>query len=125
MFWKFWSEMKYFTTVLLSVAMAAAVLAAPSRDLIPMEHEQYLDSGRQILLRWTIIESSGDIEMEISANCTGWMGISFAVGTPMVDGMGDIIMGGFDDQTGRGYIEVWMNEISIEWFSLTFAYLRV
>nr|CAH0109825.1 unnamed protein product [Daphnia galeata] len=59
-----------------------------------------------LILRWTVIEDTGDIEIEIQANCTGWTGISFVegqIGTP--GSYSDVIMGGFNDDFQKGYSE--------------------
>lgn len=89
------------------VVLFGSCLAAPSLRATVMENEQVLDANGQIVLRWTVIDGTGDIEMELQANCTGWMGISFAVGELGVPGaQGDIIMGGYNDELGLGYIEV-------------------
>jgi hypothetical protein len=64
-----------------------------------------------LILRWTVIEDTGDIEIEIQANCTGWTGISFVegqIGTP--GSYSDVIMGGFNDDFQKGYSEVLKNK---------------
>jgi len=61
-----------------------------------------LDADSQMLLRWGFIEGTGDIEMELQANCTGWLGIGL---TLFGDEISDLIQGGFDDVTGLGYLE--------------------
>jgi hypothetical protein len=70
-----------------------------------MENEQELDPA--FILRWTVIEGTGDIEIEIQANCTGWTGISLAEGKIGQPGSyGDVIMVGFNDELQLGYSEV-------------------
>lgn len=100
--------MKYSFTLRLMVAVAlvACCSSAPHFRATVMENEKVLDNFDQIILRWTILDDT-DIEMEIQANCTGWIGIALAHGRLGEPGSyGDIIMGGYDDETGEGYIEV-------------------
>ena len=89
-----------------AVVLIGLCIAAPGR-FTTMENEQVLDPNSEVFLRWTVINGTGDIEMELQVKCTGWVGISFAVGELGVPGaQGDIIMGGYNDEFGIGYIEV-------------------
>lgn len=80
-------------------------LAAPSLRI--MENEKVLDKFNNIILRWTVLNATREIEIELQANCSGWIGIAFSDGTLGKPGAyGDIILGGYDDQLGLGYIQV-------------------
>ncbi|KAK4025841.1 uncharacterized protein LOC116926436 [Daphnia magna] len=88
------------------VLLASGCFAKPSSRVTVMENEKVMDSDNQFILRWTVLEGTGDIEIEMQVNCTGWLGISFAegqIGTP--GSYSDVIMGGFNDDLQMGYIE--------------------
>lgn len=92
-----------------TVALLAFVLV--SSTAVPLlkvyENEQALDPYNQMYLRWSINNETNTIDIEILANCTGWLGISFAEGLVGVPGSrGDIIMAGFNDEMSEGYVEV-------------------
>lgn len=66
------------STILIAALMAvSAVSALPlsGPKATVMENEALLDPRGQMLIRWTIVNNGTGIEMEIVANCTGWMGI--------------------------------------------------
>lgn len=66
------------STILIGALMAvSAVSALPlsGPKATVMENEALLDPRGQMLIRWTIVNNGTGIEMEIVANCTGWMGI--------------------------------------------------
>lgn len=91
------------------ILLVCGCLAKPSYRETIMENEKELDPN--FILRWTVIEGTGDIEIEIQANCTGWTGISFVegqIGTP--GSYSDVIMGGFNDDFQKGYSEVLKNK---------------
>ncbi len=96
---------------LLSVMVATILLpntsAAPSLRETLMESEQILDDNNQVILRWTIINATNEIEMELQVNCTGWLGITILPPVwPAPGAVADIIMGGYNDGLNLGYIEV-------------------
>lgn len=104
--------MKYSITMRLFLALVLGYCcsAAPSLRATVMEHEKYLDNDSKVLLRWTVLEATEEIEMELVANCTGWTGIGFAQGVVGQPGSyGDVIMGGYVDETGQGFIQVCVN----------------
>ncbi|MCU6035096.1 hypothetical protein H3U54_19405, partial [Clostridioides difficile] len=72
-----------------------------------MENEQVLDPSGPMILRWTIINETAEIEIEVQTNCTGWMGVSFGngLGFGRPGALGDLMIGGYDDELGIGYIE--------------------
>lgn len=74
-----------------------------------MENEQVLDPSGPMILRWTIINETAEIEIEVQTNCTGWMGVSFGngLGFGRPGALGDLMIGGYDDELGIGYIEVY------------------
>jgi hypothetical protein len=87
------------------ILLSCGCLAKPSNRETVMANEKKLDPN--FILRWTVIEGTGDIEIEIQANCTGWTGISFAEGQIGQPGSySDVIMGGFNDELQQGYSEV-------------------
>lgn len=99
---------------LLGVMVAAILVsyteAAPSLRETVMENEQVLDDNNQVILRWTIINATSEIEMELQVNCTGWLGIAILPPVwPAPGAVADIIMGGYNDALSLGYIEVGLN----------------
>ena len=119
---KFVNILIYLVSVILLICDC---LAKPSKGATIMENEKELDPN--FILRWTVIEGTGDIEIEIQANCTGWTGISFAEGQIGQPGSySDVIMGGFNDELQRGYSEVLKNQIinGIFKFKFTFCFDR-
>ncbi len=106
--------MKIFCTLLGVMAVAILVsyteAAAPSSRETVMENEQVLDDDNQVILRWTIINATNEIEMELQVNCTGWLGITILPPVwPAPGAVADIIMGGYNDELNLGYIEVSSN----------------
>ena len=67
-----------------------------------MFRQKVLDTQGNFILRWGFKENTGDIEFEMQANCTGWLGI----GISSPDGASvDIVMGGYDDVNEVGEFE--------------------
>ena len=98
---KFTQTLGYMVAVIL---LSCGCMAKPSNRETVMENEKELDPA--FILRWTVIEGTGDIEIEIQANCTGWTGISLAEGRIGQPGSyGDVIMVGFNDELQLGYSE--------------------
>lgn len=96
------------------VLLGWGCLAKPSSRATVMENEKVMDPDNQFILRWTVLEGTGDIEIEMQVNCTGWLGISFAEGQiGTLGAYSDVIMGGFNDELQLGYIEVFDVEITI------------
>lgn len=95
----------YQSLTLTLLTAVCCCLAAPS--LRVMDNENILDNFGNIILRWTILNATNEIEIEFQVNTTGWVGIAFSQGTLGKPGAyADIILGGYDDQLGRGYVEV-------------------
>lgn len=90
--------MKAFLIVLFFVALCrgASVLKEQWR-------EQNLDGNGQFTIRWRLPENTGDIEIEMKVNCTGWASIGFIAPDQSMD---DFILAGYDDATGKPYVEV-------------------
>ncbi|XP_057374728.1 uncharacterized protein LOC130695582 [Daphnia carinata] len=84
-----------------------AVPAKSFKNDVVMENEQVLDPLGPMILRWTIINETSEIEIEVQTNCTGWMGVSFGngLGFGRPGAQGDLMIGGYDDELGIGYIE--------------------
>ena len=57
---------------LMALAVSAVPLAGPKATV--MENEALLDPRGQMIIRWTIVAGGSGIEIELVANCTGWMG---------------------------------------------------
>ena len=84
--------------------MVLALTCADAQDRVAnLSHQVSLDEGGQFILRWGFTDGTGDIEMELQANCTGWLGIGI---TAPDNSIIDNIMAGFDDVSGRGYVKV-------------------
>lgn len=66
------------------------------------EYSLPLDDDGQMILSWGYPPGTGDIEIEMKANCTGWMGIGIL--NPNLQ-WADLTMAGYDDATGLGYLE--------------------
>lgn len=99
--------MKFLLTLTLLVAVIYCCCAAPSLRATVMENEKPLDDFGNIILRWTVLNETEEIEMEVQVNCTGWIGILFSEGVVGQPGAkGDGFLGGYDDQRGLGYVEV-------------------
>jgi hypothetical protein len=102
--------MKLFCTFgLMAVAIigtCSALLAHNKLGDVIMENEQVLDPDGPMILRWTIINETSEIEMELQTNCTGWMGFVFGNGIGQPGAIGDGVIGGYNDELGLGYIEV-------------------
>ena len=93
--------------MVLGCCMAAPKFHRAQKLATVMENEQVLDDNNQFILRWTILNETQEIEMEMEGNCTGWLGIGFSYDPPFTRGsLADLIMGGYNDQTGEGYVEV-------------------
>merc|ERR1711911_248325 len=66
------------------------------------ENSLPLDDDGQMILSWGYPPGTGDIEIEMKANCTGWIGIGIL--NPHLQ-WADLTMAGYDDATGLGYLE--------------------
>lgn len=72
--------MKTFVTLIASLLMAMTVSSLPllsGPKATVMENEALLDPRGQMIIRWTIVANGTGIEMELAANCTGWMGMLY------------------------------------------------
>lgn len=72
-----------------------------------MDRSVVLDDEGRVRIRWMLDRRNEAMDFVVFANCTGWVGLSISsapLGTP--GALGDIILAGYDDSTGRGYIEV-------------------
>lgn len=66
-----------------------------------------LDSQDRFSIRWLVDRETDTIDFVVLCNCTGWVGLSISsapLGT--LGAFGDIILVGYNDLTGEGYIEV-------------------
>ncbi|EFX69551.1 hypothetical protein DAPPUDRAFT_228636 [Daphnia pulex] len=110
--------MKFFCTFgLVAVAIILGTCAAlPAHNKLGdviMENEQVLDPDGPMIMRWTIINETSEIEMELQTNCTGWMGFVFGNGIGQPGAIGDGVIGGYNDELGLGYIEDRWLDISV------------
>ena len=72
-----------------------------------MENQALLEPTGRMKIRWTVVSGTGDIEMEILANCTGWMSVGFINGRKGEPGaLADVIVSGYDDEKQSGYFQV-------------------
>lgn len=101
------SESKLMLWLLGGCLVFSSVVAVDFRSTRIMENQALLEPTGQMKIRWTVIGGTGDIEMEILANCTSWMEVGFVSGHKGEPGaLVDVILTGYDDETGSGYIQV-------------------
>lgn len=65
--------------------------------------EQNLDGHGQFTIRWYRPENTGDIEIELKVNCTGWVSLLLIIPDKS---MNDILIAGYDDELEKPYVEV-------------------
>lgn len=98
------------TLALILIVVLDCCLAAPhfrNGNKLAMENEQVLDPNNQFILRWTVLNATGEIQIEMQANCTGWLGFGFTYDDLFTVGsLGDVIIGGYNDTSGKGFVEV-------------------
>lgn len=63
---------------------------------------QWLDTNHQMELSWRFPPGTRDVEFEMRANCTGYLGVGI-VDKPLQ--WVDLTIGGYDDATGEGYLQ--------------------
>ena len=95
-----------FLAVVIILGTSSALPATNKLGDVIMENEQVLDPDGPMILRWTVINETSEIEMELQTNCTGWMGFFFGNDLGKPGAIGDGMMGGYNDELGLGYIEV-------------------
>lgn len=61
-----------------------------------------LDGQGQFVMNWGFKDGTGDIEIQLQANCTGWLSISIVAPDGNLE---DILVVGYDDVAGTGYVE--------------------
>jgi hypothetical protein len=100
--------------LLFLILSAMAVSLANGFSSRVMENQALLEPTGRMKLRWTVVSGTGDIEMEVLANCTGWMSVGFIKGRKGEPGaLADVIVSGYDDETQSGYIQVYFSFISL------------
>jgi len=82
---------------------AVAALPASKNGLIPLNCERAITDD--YTFRWGFTNER--IEFEIQANTTGWVGL--AMGDFDIN-VADVWMGGYDDITGKPYLQVLLFE---------------
>ena len=102
---KFSCALSFMAVAIILVTCSALPAKNKLSDVI-MENEQILDPDGPMILRWTIINETSEIEMEVQTNCTGWMGFVFGNGLGKPGAIGDGVIGGYNDELDLGYIEV-------------------
>jgi hypothetical protein len=79
------------------------VLALCAGQLTNLTNSQQLDPAGNFLLKWEVIEGTGDIVLEIQAKAAGWVSLEIVTD----DGKyADVIFGGYNDEFSFGYLEV-------------------
>ena len=78
------------------------LLALTSGQTTGLDKTQELSSvpGR-FTLSWSVLQGPGDIILQIQANTTGWVSLSFETAT-----LSDIIIGGYDNNKNLPYVYV-------------------
>lgn len=90
--------------VIVSISTISSTNGIPKTSLT---NQHLLDRRGNLVLGWSITSDRKSIEIELLANCTGYVGISFSKGRLYEpDAMADIILAGYDDASEAGYIEV-------------------
>nr|CAH0098783.1 unnamed protein product [Daphnia galeata] len=106
---KFSCALSFMAVAIILVTCSALPAKNKLSDVI-MENEQILDPDGPMILRWTIINETSEIEMEVQTNCTGWMGFVFGNGLGKPGAIGDGVIGGYNDDS------VW---VTLKWLDIS------